>query len=80
MKRSAIRKEDIITLEEFAKEMEVSREVIEGWREKGMPVIKIGKYMRVWRPHVLDWIVSQGEVLNREEREETLFNRKNNVS
>ena len=60
MKR-AVNKEDIITLDELAAEMEVTIEVIEKWRKKGMPVIKIDKFVRAYRPRVYEWLVKQEE-------------------
>ncbi len=80
MKKRADRITDIITLEKLAEELGVGMDTIEKWREKGMPVIKIDRYVRVFRGHVLEWIVTHGEIMNREEIEETLWNRKNQVS
>jgi hypothetical protein len=63
-----VNRADIITLEEFAKEMEVSREMIEAWREKGMPVIRLGsRYLRIYKPSALEWVVTFGQTSAREE-------------
>jgi len=57
-----INRSDIVTLEEFAKEMDVSREMIETWREKGMPVVRLGnRYLRIYKPSALEWIVTFGQ-------------------
>jgi DNA-binding XRE family transcriptional regulator len=74
MKRQ-VRKEEIVTVEKMAEELELAEDTINLWREKGMPTIKIGKYLRVYRPHVYDWIVEQGEALEKEERQMALFKR-----
>jgi DNA-binding XRE family transcriptional regulator len=63
-----INRGDIVTVEDFAKEMNVSRETIEAWREKGMPVVKLGnRYLRVYRPSALEWIVTFGQISAKEE-------------
>ncbi len=66
--RKAVRLADIKTLEEVAKELDVSKETIERWRRRGMPVISIDKYIRAWFPEVLEWLVEQKEALDPEEK------------
>lgn len=61
--KKAIRVEDIKTLEEVAKELDVSKDTIDRWRQKGMPIISIDKYVRIWMPDVLEWLVKQKETL-----------------
>jgi len=76
-----VNKDDIVTIEDFAKEIGVSREMIEAWKEKGMPVIKLGnKYLRVWRPSALDWIVTFGQIFAHEEWEEIRCNKEKGLS
>jgi len=67
MKR-AVRLEDIKTPEEVAKELDVSRDTVERWRQKGMPVISIEKYVRAWMPEVLEWLIEQKEILTPDEK------------
>jgi DNA-binding XRE family transcriptional regulator len=71
--KKQVRIEDIITLDKMAEELNLGKETIEIWRQKGMPTIKIGKYLRVYRPHVFDWIVTQGEALEGEEKKMALW-------
>jgi hypothetical protein len=61
--KKVIRVEDIKTLEEIAKELDVSKDTIDRWRQKGMPIISIDKYVRIWMPDVLEWLVKQKETL-----------------
>jgi len=65
---------DIVTLETMAEELGLSKETLDLWREKGMPVIKIGKFLRAYRPHVYEWVVTQGEILAKEGRDLELWN------
>jgi phage terminase Nu1 subunit (DNA packaging protein) len=63
-----INRSDIITVEQFAEEMKVSREMIETWKGKGMPVVKLGnRYLRIYRPSAPEWIVTFGQSSAREE-------------
>ncbi len=73
MKKSHVKAEEIITLDKLAEEVGLTKDTMEVWRGKGMPTIKIGKYLRVYRPHVYEWIVDQGEALEKEERQMGLF-------
>ncbi len=78
MKRQ-VKKEEIITIEGMAKELDLAEDTIQGWREKGMPTIKIGKFLRVYRPHIYEWIVEHGEALEKEERQMALFKKGKNA-
>ncbi len=71
--KKQVRNEDIVTLDKMAEELDLGKETIETWRQKGMPTIKIGKYLRVYRPHVYEWIVTQGEALEKEEKQMGLW-------
>ena len=59
--RKSIQIEDIMTLEQIAEKIGVSVDVIEKWRIKGMPVIKIDKFVKVYYPRVLEWLINQEE-------------------
>jgi phage terminase Nu1 subunit (DNA packaging protein) len=61
--------EDIITLEELSKRIGVSIDTVEKWRGKGLPTIKIDKYVRFYWPKVLQWIIGQEEEVNDEKNE-----------
>jgi len=50
---------DFITLEQLAKEMEVSETTVREWRQRKMPVIKIEKFVRVYRPGFFRWLLDQ---------------------
>ena len=50
---------DFITLEALAKEMEVSETTVKEWRRAKMPVIKIEKFVRVYRPDFFKWLLDQ---------------------
>jgi hypothetical protein len=53
--------EDVITAEELSQKLGLTVDTLEKWRKKGMPTIKIEKYLRFYWPKVLDWIVKQEE-------------------
>ena len=57
--KKAIDVAEIITLEEAAKRFGLTERTIQGWREKGMPVIKLDKYVRVYWPRILEWLITQ---------------------
>jgi hypothetical protein len=59
--RKSIQIEDIITLEQIAEKIGVSVDVIEKWRIKGMPVIKIDKFVKAYYPRVMEWLINQEE-------------------
>ncbi len=59
--RKSIQIEDIMTLEQIAEKIGVSVDVIEKWRIKGMPVIKIDKFVKAYYPRVLEWLINQEE-------------------
>lgn len=66
--KKPIRLEDIKTVEQVAKELNVSEDTIKRWRQKGMPVISIDKYVRIWMPDALGWLVEQKEMLGPNDR------------
>ena len=66
--KKIVRLSNIKTLEEVAGEFGISKETIERWRRRGMPVISIDKYIRAWMPEVLEWLVQQKENLDSENR------------
>jgi hypothetical protein len=39
----------------------VSVDVIEKWRIKGMPVIKIDKFVKAYYLRVMEWLINQEE-------------------
>jgi DNA-binding XRE family transcriptional regulator len=78
--KKMVKLEDIITLEKMAEEIGVSRDTIDRWAEKGMPVIKIDKFVRVFRPHVYEWMVTHGEIMNSENYELLRWNKENKAS
>jgi transcriptional regulator with XRE-family HTH domain len=51
--------EEIMTFEQVAGKIGVGEETIENWRRKGMPTIKVDKYVRAYLPRVLEWLVKQ---------------------
>jgi uncharacterized protein YjcR len=59
--RKSIQIEDIMTLEQIAEKIGVSVDVIEKWRIKGMPVIKIDKFVKAYYPRVMEWLINQEE-------------------
>jgi hypothetical protein len=50
---------DFIKFDQLAKEIGIKERTLQEWRKnKGMPVIEIGKVIRVYRPNFLKWFVS----------------------
>jgi excisionase family DNA binding protein len=48
---------DIMTLEELAEGIGVSSRTIQRWRDEGMPTIKKGDVVRIYRPHFMKWFL-----------------------
>jgi hypothetical protein len=50
---------DFVKLDQLAKEIGIKERTLREWRkDKGMPVIEIGKVTRVYRPNFLKWFAS----------------------
>lgn len=60
---------DILTLEELADGIGVSIKTIQRWRQEGMPTIKKGDVVRVYRPHFMKWFLSFQEGIENEKAE-----------
>jgi hypothetical protein len=67
--------EDIMTFDQVAEKIGLTVETLQKWREKGMPTIKIDKYLRIYWPDVLEWIVKQKEKIAADPRQQSMFNR-----
>lgn len=61
MKKTEIKFDDFLTLDQLAEKAGVSLDILDRWRKKGMPVIKLDKYLRVYWPKFLEWLVKQEE-------------------
>jgi phage terminase Nu1 subunit (DNA packaging protein) len=53
-----MRLRDILTLEELAEGIGVSMRTVQRWRDEGMPTIKKGDVIRIYRPHFMKWFLS----------------------
>jgi excisionase family DNA binding protein len=52
----------MITREELAKEMQVCDRTIDLWRKRGLPFLKIGRFVRFEREAVENWLKGHKEV------------------
>lgn len=67
--------EDVITLEQLAEKIGLSIDTLEKWREKGMPTIKIEKYVRFYWPKIIEWIVKQEEKAEKDSGQGSLWDK-----
>jgi len=64
---------EFMTLEQFAKTMNVSKAVVWRWRDAwGLPTIRLGRQSLVHEPAAAAWLKSREQVSKADERERIL--------
>lgn len=47
---------NLLTVEEIAKELKVTRQTIYQWRKDGMPFLRMGRLIRFEQEKVMEWL------------------------
>lgn len=53
--------EELLTLDEVAQKLKVTRATVHKWMNEGMPSLKIGKNRRFEAHKIMDWIIQKSE-------------------